>query len=98
VAARLRETGGGLAGVRAIGIDLGDGRAQVSTNVHDPIAVPLAQVAERVRELATAHGARVVGAEIVGMIPGAALEGWPEEIPLPGFDPANQVIERRVRS
>ncbi len=41
IAARLRETGGGLAGVRAIGIDLPNGRAQVSTNVHDPIGVPL---------------------------------------------------------
>ena len=97
VAARLRETGGGLAGVRAIGIELGDGRSQVSTNVHDPVAVPLAQVAERVRELAMARGARLVGAEIVGMIPGAALEGWPEEIPLAGFDPVTQVIERRVQ-
>jgi len=98
VAARLREMGGGLAGVRAIGVDLGDGRAQVSTNVHDPIAVPLADVAERVRELAAARGARVIGAEIVGMVPGAALEGWPEEIPLREFDPAKQVIERRVRA
>jgi glutamate formiminotransferase / 5-formyltetrahydrofolate cyclo-ligase len=98
VAARLREMGGGIAGVRAIGIDLGDGRTQVSTNVHDPISVPLAAVAVQVRELAAARGARVVGAEIVGMVPGAALEGWPEEIPLPGFDPARQLIERRVRS
>jgi glutamate formiminotransferase len=98
VAARLREMGGGLAGVRAIGIDLGDGRTQVSTNVHDPIAVPLAQVAERVGELAAARDAHVVSAEIVGMVPGAALEGWPEEIPLAGFDPAQQVIERRVRA
>ena len=40
VAAELRESGGGLGGVRAIGVDLGD-RAQVSTNVHDPVAVPL---------------------------------------------------------
>ena len=98
VAARLREAGGGLTGVRAIGIELGDGRSQISTNVHDPFALPLAEVAERVQELALAHGARVVAAEVVGMVPGAALEGWPEEIPLPGFDPAQQVIERRVRA
>ena len=97
VAAQLRETGGGLAGVRAIGIELADGRSQVSTNVHDPVALPLAQVAERVRVLAIGRGARLVGAEIVGMIPDAALEGWPEEIPLAGFDPVTQVIERRVQ-
>ena len=41
VAAGLRESGGGLPGVRAIGLLLSSGRAQVSTNVHDPLAVPL---------------------------------------------------------
>ena len=42
VAAGLRESGGGLRGVRAIGLALSSGRSQVSTNVHDPFAVPLA--------------------------------------------------------
>ncbi len=41
VAAGLRESGGGLGGVRAIGLALSSGRSQVSTNVHDPLAVPL---------------------------------------------------------
>ena len=44
VAAGLREAGGGPAGVRAIGLLLSGGRAQVSTNVHDPLAVPLGEV------------------------------------------------------
>ena len=43
VAAGLRESGGGLPGVRAIGLLLSSGRTQVSTNVHDPLAVPLAR-------------------------------------------------------
>jgi glutamate formiminotransferase len=97
VAARLRESGGGLDGVRAIGIDLDDGRSQVSTNVHDPAAVPLAAVVERIRELAEPHGAQVAGAEIIGLVPQQALEGWPEDVPLAGFDPAKHVIENRVR-
>jgi glutamate formiminotransferase len=98
IAERLRESGGGLPGVRALGIDLGGGRTQVSTNVHDPIAVPLAQVIERVRELAAPYDARPVSAEIVGLVPEASLDGLPEDLPLPGFDPARQVIERRVRT
>jgi glutamate formiminotransferase / 5-formyltetrahydrofolate cyclo-ligase len=49
VAAGLRESGGGLRGVRAIGLVLASGRAQVSTNVDDPFAVSLAEVVERVR-------------------------------------------------
>ncbi len=97
IAERLRESGGGLPGVRAIGIDLGQGRTQVSTNVHDPIAVPLARVIERVGELAAARGARLTSAEIVGLVPEAALDGLPQDPPLVGFDPARHVIERRVR-
>ena len=42
IAASLRESGGGLPGVRALGLFLAErGRAQVSTNVHDHRAVPL---------------------------------------------------------
>ena len=98
IASRLREMGGGLAGVRAIGIDLGRGRTQVSANVHDPIAVPLAEVVARVRDLAARHEARAVSAEIIGLIPEAALDGWPDDVPLSGFDRAKHVIERRVRA
>jgi glutamate formiminotransferase / 5-formyltetrahydrofolate cyclo-ligase len=97
VAARLRESGGGLTGVRAIGVELGGGHSQVSTNIHDPVAVPLATVVERVRELAAPHGARPAAGEIVGLIPEQALDGWDDQIPLAGFDPAKHVIERRVR-
>jgi glutamate formiminotransferase len=97
IAGRVRESGGGLPGVRALGIDVGRGRTQVSTNVHDPIAMPLARVVERIRELAADRDARAVSAEIVGLIPEAALDGWPDDLPLQGFDPGIHVIERRVR-
>jgi glutamate formiminotransferase / 5-formyltetrahydrofolate cyclo-ligase len=97
IADRLRESGGGLAGVRALGIDLGGGRTQVSTNVHDPIAVPLAHVIERVRSLAAARGARPVAAEVIGLVPEASVDGLPDDVPLVGFDPAKHVIERRLR-
>ena len=96
IAGRLRESGGGLAGVRAIAIDRGGGRVQISTNVHDPIAVPLASVVERVRELAAPSGATPVGAELVGLIPDAALAGYPDDVPIADFDAARQVLERRL--
>jgi glutamate formiminotransferase/glutamate formiminotransferase/formiminotetrahydrofolate cyclodeaminase len=95
VAAGLRESGGGLGGVRAIGVDLGD-RAQVSTNVHDPIAVPLGAVIERVRLLAAEHGARPVAAEVVGLVPAGSLRKLPTDVPLRGFDPARHVLENRL--
>jgi glutamate formiminotransferase len=98
IAARLREAGGGPSGVRALGIALGDGVTQVSTNVHDPVAVPLATVVERVRALAAQRGAHPVAAELVGLVPQAALAGFPEDVPIRDFDPARQVLERRVGS
>ncbi|MGE5282356.1 MAG: glutamate formiminotransferase [Chloroflexota bacterium] len=93
VAAGLRESGGGLRGVRAIGLSLAGGRSQVSTNVHDPFAVPLREVVERVRELAAPLGARPVAAEVVGLVPAAALAGYPEDVPIRDFDPARGTIE-----
>lgn len=95
IAARLRESGGGIGGVRAIAVDLGD-RAQISTNIHDPIGVPLGFVIEEVRALAGVYGARPVAAEVVGLVPEAALRSLPEDVPLTGFDPTVQVLERRL--
>jgi len=94
VAAGLREAGGGLPGVRAIGVLLASGRAQVSTNVHDPLAVPLGQVVETVRALAAPLGARPLEAELVGLIPALALAGYPADVPMRDFDPERHVIER----
>ena len=96
VAAGLREAGGGPTGVRAIGLLLSGGRAQVSTNVHDPLTVPLGEVVERVRRLAAPLGARPLEAELVGLIPQAALAGYPEDVPVRGFDPERHLIERRL--
>jgi glutamate formiminotransferase len=95
IAAELREGGGGgLPGVRAIGLALPRrGRAQVSTNVEDHRAVPLREVVAAVRERA-----EVAEAEIVGLAPAAALEGFPEDVPLRGFSPERHVIENALRS
>ncbi len=96
VAAGLRESGGGLPGVRAIGLVLGSGRGQVSTNVHDPLSTPLARVVERVRELAAPLGARPLEAELVGLLPEAALAGYPADVPIRDFDPGRHTIEGRL--
>jgi glutamate formiminotransferase / 5-formyltetrahydrofolate cyclo-ligase len=89
IAAELRESGGGLRGVRALGLYLEDRqRAQVSTNVHDHRAVPLRELVERVREHAP-----VAEAELIGLAPRAAFEGFPDDVPLRGFDPERHLIE-----
>ncbi len=83
----------GLPGVRAIGLQLSgpQARAQVSTNVEDPLSVPLARVVEAVR-----RHAPVSRAELVGLTPQAALAGFPSDVAIVGFDPARQVIEQAL--
>jgi glutamate formiminotransferase/glutamate formiminotransferase/formiminotetrahydrofolate cyclodeaminase len=98
LAAALRESGGGLEGVRAIAIALPGERLQISTNVHDPAAVPLRLVVAEVRRLAQPLGARAVAAELVGLVPAAALAGFPGDLPFRGPDPAGRTIEGRLRS
>ena len=93
VAAGLREAGGGLAGVRALGLPREVGRCQVSVNVQDPIGVPLARVVAEIKRLAAQRGARPVDAELVGLAPAAALEGYPDEPPIRNFDPGRDIIE-----
>jgi glutamate formiminotransferase len=66
-------------------------RGQVSTNVERPAEVPLARVVEAVR-----RHAEVACAELVGLAPAVALEGFPEDLPMPGFDPARHVIENAL--
>jgi len=93
VAAELREAGGGLTGVRALGLPRESGQCQVSLNVHDPIAVPLAKVIAEIRRLAAEHGAKPVEAELIGLAPEAAFENYPEDVPIRDFDPRRDVIE-----
>jgi glutamate formiminotransferase / 5-formyltetrahydrofolate cyclo-ligase len=94
IAASLRESGGGPPGVRALGLFLpARGRAQVSTNVHDHRAAPLAEIVARVREQAA-----VADAELVGLAPRAALEGFPDDVPLRGFSPERHVIEEALKA
>jgi glutamate formiminotransferase len=79
IAGLIREGGReGLESVRALGLWLeARGVAQVSTNVEDHRAVPLARVIE-----AVARHATPLGAELVGLAPGAAFEGFPDDLPV----------------
>jgi glutamate formiminotransferase len=92
IAAEIREAEGGLPGVRALGLYLAErGRAQVSTNVHDHLAVPLAEIVERVRARAP-----VAEAELIGLAPRAAFDGFPSDVPLHGFSPERHILEEAL--
>jgi glutamate formiminotransferase / 5-formyltetrahydrofolate cyclo-ligase len=78
IAAGLREGGpAGLPGVRAIGLDLAHrgGVAQVSLNIEDPERISLAEVVEAISRHAT-----IAEAELVGLAPAAAFDGFPDDI------------------
>jgi glutamate formiminotransferase/glutamate formiminotransferase/formiminotetrahydrofolate cyclodeaminase len=93
IAALIRDGGqAGLPGVRAIGVALGGGVAQVSINVEQPSETPLALIVDAVR----AH-AQLASAELVGLAPAGAFEGFPGDLPIPGFDPARHLIENALR-
>ena len=69
VAAAVRESSGGLPGVQALGLRLGAGRIQVSTNVVDLDATPPHVMVDRIVAEAAARGAEVGQGELVGLLP-----------------------------
>ncbi|MDX6671470.1 MAG: glutamate formiminotransferase / 5-formyltetrahydrofolate cyclo-ligase [Solirubrobacteraceae bacterium] len=93
IAAQVREGGeNGLEGVRAIGLWMDHERAaQVSFNVEQPDRTPLKDVVAAVRARAP-----VASAELVGLAPKAAFEGFPDDVPLPGFDPGRHLLEHAL--
>lgn len=90
VAASLRGPG-----VRTLGLDLAHG-VQVSCNLIDPVNVGPARFYDTAAALLEAAGARVAGAELVGLLPAAVLEAIPErrweELGLS----ADQTVEARL--
>ena len=97
IAARVRESGGGLPGVRALGLYLPHaGLAQVSMNIEDHRAAPLAAVIAAVRGEAERLGIVAGDAELVGLVPAQAVRGTsPVALGIAGFRPG-QVLEFRA--
>ena len=69
VAEAVRESSGGLPGVQALGLALGDDVVQVSTNLVDVEATALHVLVARIVAEAEAGGARAGGGELVGLVP-----------------------------
>jgi glutamate formiminotransferase len=100
IAARVRETGGGPPGVRALGLYLPEaGMAQVSMNIEDRRAASPAMVVQAVRTEAERLGVEAGEAELVGLIPRDALLGGPTPAALNihGFRPG-MVIDTHTAS
>jgi glutamate formiminotransferase len=97
IARVVRERDGGFPGVRALGLLLPRaGHAQVSMNVEDWEASPLADIVAVIEREATARGVEVAGSEVVGLMPaGAAAAAAGSALRLAGFD-ESRVLELRL--
>ena len=98
IARAVRERGGGLPAVRALGLVLhGRGITQVSMNLLDFRVTPPAAAFAAVAELARRERVEVVDSEIVGLVPEAALAGTdPASLALRDFSP-DRLLEERLR-
>jgi glutamate formiminotransferase len=72
IARKVRESGGGLPAVKALGFLVG-GKAQVSMNLTDLERTPRPVALEAVRSAAAEFGASVESTELVGLAPLAAM-------------------------
>ncbi|HEU5020641.1 MAG TPA: glutamate formimidoyltransferase, partial [Bryobacteraceae bacterium] len=75
IANEIREAGGGLPAVKALGLELASqGKVQVSMNLVDFRRTPMHVVFEAVRRGAKKRGVEIEGSELIGLIPQAALD------------------------
>jgi glutamate formiminotransferase len=97
IAGVVRERDGGFPGVRALGLELPRaGLVQVSMNVEDFEAAALHEIVARVEREAAERGAEVVGSELVGLMPAAAVVAAAgSALRIDGFD-ASRVLELRL--
>jgi glutamate formiminotransferase len=92
ISRRVRESGGGLPRVQAMGVALDDpGCAQVSMNLLDFAVTPLWLVWETVRSEAEGDGVELLESELIGLCPLAAFLTVADHI---GFDSTAPVEER----
>jgi len=97
IAKEIRASGGGLFGVKAIGV-MANGRAQVSMNITDFQKTPMTRLHSAVTEIAARHGVAIAEGEVIGLIPELAYEPNAEWVrQTPQFDPEDKVLERRLR-
>ncbi len=97
IAARVRERGGGLPAVKALGVPTANPAVvQVSMNLTNYELTSISRAFEAVRAEAASQGVGVVGSEIVGLVPAAALAGVDlEALKLAGFS-TDQILEHRL--
>lgn len=71
---RIRESGGGLVGLKAIALDLDEKEGiQISTTIEDYTRLPFYRVLEMVKAEARIYGVSVVDTEVYGIVPAQVM-------------------------
>ncbi len=98
IAREIRASGGGLSGVKAMGVVAG-GTAQISMNITDFAVTSVGAVHAAVKACAARHGARPIRGELIGLLPEAAYEQESEWVrQLDRFVPDEKILERRLKN
>jgi glutamate formiminotransferase len=94
----VREKDGGFPCVKALGFEIANkGYVQVSMNLCDFEKTNMDNVFRKIKEEAKKRGVKVLGSEIYGMVPMAALKGIDiKELELIDFK-ENQILEERLK-
>jgi glutamate formiminotransferase len=98
IAEKIRESGGGLPSVKALGLRLAErGIVQVSMNLTDYQRTSMRQAFDAVANEASALGARVLDSELIGLVPAAAMQGIdPADVKLRNFS-ERSILEERLK-
>ena len=99
IASQIREKGGGLAHVRAIGVILKSrGIAQVSINLTNCKETPLKSIYDLVNTLATKRDVEILESELIGLVPKCAFAGTtPKYLKLKDFD-KQRLLETQLKT
>ena len=97
IASSIRESGGGLPGVKALGLFMNRTHSvQVSMNLTDYERTGIGTAYEAVRRIAEDAGISILGSELVGLAPEAALQSVePRTLRMEGSN-ARNILEHRL--
>jgi glutamate formiminotransferase / 5-formyltetrahydrofolate cyclo-ligase len=96
IARTIRQSGGGLPFVKAMGVRLTQDVVQVSMNLTNYQRTPMWVAYDAVVSEAKRHGVAVRGSELIGLVPQAALRPGDETyLKIEGFT-SSQILERQL--
>ena len=98
IARKIRESGGGLPAVKALGLMLADRNiVQVSMNLTNYKITSMKTVFNTIKSEAQTLGTEIIESELIGLLPQEALKDTsPQELMIANFQP-KQIIENRLK-